>query len=260
MCYLKEDATLQEILDFLGMQYSKVSITEGNEYRDVYEFIKDGTMAVEVFLEESKVRFHSELGTYMESKDDKFWDILFEAHLGVLARLLDGLEEKYSGLGTLTFEFFTYGQLEAFDVDYGPCGWQLRWKDIGKGKKMQRQHITMNGYGNNGTITLYLADLERRVRSFNNKAREVGLDLRIRLTNESEEYAYYADLILPNKNKIPFKIRPNYDWGMYGKMDFPKKTWTGTTGLGSCGDLMNKPISFYSSLPCRLLVFFSRLC
>ena len=88
---------------------------------------------------------------------------------------------------------------------------------------MQRQHITMNGYGNNGTITLYLADLERRVRSFNNKAREAGLDLRIRLTNESEEYAYYADLILPNKTKIPFKIRPNYDWGMYGKANFTQE-------------------------------------
>lgn len=88
---------------------------------------------------------------------------------------------------------------------------------------MQRQHITMNGYNNNGTITLYLVELERKIRSFNNKAREVGLDLRIRLTGDSEDYAYYAYLILPNKNKIPFKIRPNYDWGMYEKTDFPKE-------------------------------------
>lgn len=110
---------------------------------------------------------------------------------------------------------------------------------------MQRQHVTMNGYNNNGTITLYLVDLERKIRSFNNKAREVGLDLRIRLTGDSEDYAYYAYLILPNKNKIPFKIRPNYDWGMYEKQTSPKKIWTGITRLGSCGDLMNKSISFY---------------
>lgn len=88
---------------------------------------------------------------------------------------------------------------------------------------MQRQHITTNGYGNNGTITLYLVDLERKIRSFNNKVRESGTDLRIRLTGESEEYAYYADLILPNKNKIPFLIYADYNWGMYGNTDFPKE-------------------------------------
>lgn len=88
---------------------------------------------------------------------------------------------------------------------------------------MQRQHITMNGYGNKGTITLYLVELERKIRSFNNKAREAGIDLRIRLTNESEEYAYYTDLILPNKNKIPFLICADYNWGMYGNTDFPKE-------------------------------------
>lgn len=81
----------------------------------------------------------------------------------------------------------------------------------------------MNGYGNNETITTYLVDLERKVHWFNNKAREAGLNLRIRLTGNSEEYAYYAELILPNKYKIPFLIRPNYDWGMYGRTDFPKE-------------------------------------
>lgn len=88
---------------------------------------------------------------------------------------------------------------------------------------MQRQHVSRRGYNNNGTQTLYLVDLERRVRSFNNKAREAGLDLRIRLTGESEEYAYYTDLILPNKNKIPFLIYADNQWGMYGNTDFPKE-------------------------------------
>lgn len=86
---------------------------------------------------------------------------------------------------------------------------------------MQRQHVTMNGYNNNGTITLYLVDLERKIRSFNNKAREVGLDLRIRLTGDYEDYAYYAYLILPNKNKIPFEIRPNLRLGYVRKNRLP---------------------------------------
>lgn len=144
MHYLEEEATLPKLLKFLGMRYSEVSRTEGNKYHDVYGFVEDGTMAIEVFLEESKVRFHSELGTYMDSKDDKFWNILFEARLEVVYRLLGLFEEKYSDLGTITFEYFTYGQLEAFDVDYG-FGWQIKWKDVGK--KMQRQRISMNGYG-----------------------------------------------------------------------------------------------------------------
>ena len=88
---------------------------------------------------------------------------------------------------------------------------------------MQRQYIVMNGYGNNGIITTYLVDVKRRVRWFNNKARETGLNLRIRLTGDSEEYAYYAELILPNKSKIPFLIRPDYGWGMYGRTDFSKE-------------------------------------
>ena len=85
MHYLEEEATFPELLEFLGMRYSKVSRTEGNGYHDVYEFVEDGTMAIEVFLEESKVRFHSELDVYKDSKDDKFWDILFEARLGLVA-------------------------------------------------------------------------------------------------------------------------------------------------------------------------------
>lgn len=88
---------------------------------------------------------------------------------------------------------------------------------------MQRQYIVMNGYGNNGIITTYLVDVERKIRRFNNKAREAGLNLRVRLTGDSEEYAYYAELILPNKSKIPFLIRPDYGWGMYGRTDFSKK-------------------------------------
>lgn len=127
MCYLEEDATLQELLEFLGMHYFEGSGQAGNENRDVYEFVADNTMAIEVLLNESKVRFYSKLNAYTRTKEGKFWDILFEAHLGVLYRLLAVLEEKYSDLGTLTFEFFTCGQFEAFGIDYGPIGFTFRW-------------------------------------------------------------------------------------------------------------------------------------
>lgn len=127
ICYLEEDATLPELLEFLGMRYYEGSRQEGNEDRDIYEFVDDCTIAIEVLLKESKVRFYSKLNAYTGSKDDKFWDILFETKLGVLSRLLDVLDEKYSELDNLTFEFFTCGQFEAFDIDYGPLGFTFRW-------------------------------------------------------------------------------------------------------------------------------------
>ena len=127
ICYLEEDATLPELLEFLGMRYFDGSRQVGNENCDVYEFVDDNTMAIEVLLNESKIRFHSKLNAYTGTKEDKFWDILFETKLGVLSRLLDVLDEKYSDLDNLTFEFFTCGQFEAFDIDYGPLGFTFRW-------------------------------------------------------------------------------------------------------------------------------------
>lgn len=127
ICYLEEDATLPELLEFLGMRYFDGSRQESNKDRDVYEFVDDNTMAIEVLLNESKIRFHSKLNAYTGTKEDKFWDILFETKLGVLSRLLDVLDDKYSDLDNLTFEFFTCGQFEDFDIDYGPLGFTFRW-------------------------------------------------------------------------------------------------------------------------------------
>lgn len=69
--YLKTEGTLAELLDFLGMQYFDGSRKKHNEHRDVYEFIKEGTMAVEVILTESKVRIWSRLSAWynIQQKD-----------------------------------------------------------------------------------------------------------------------------------------------------------------------------------------------
>lgn len=126
--YLEEDATLSELLEFLGMRYFEGSRQEGNEDRDIYEFLDDCTIAIEVLLNESKVRFYSKLNAYTGSKNDKFWDILFETRLDVLSRLLEVLEEEYSYLGSLTFEYFTCGTFQDFYIDYGPRGYGLCWE------------------------------------------------------------------------------------------------------------------------------------
>ena len=109
------------------MRYFEGSRQEGNEDRDIYEFVDDCTIAIEVLLKEFKVRFYSKLNAYTGSKDDKFWDILFETRLDVLSQLLKVLEEEYSSLGSITFEYFTCGKFQAFYIDYGPLGFTFRW-------------------------------------------------------------------------------------------------------------------------------------
>ena len=57
LCYLEEDATLPELLEFLGMRYFEGSRKEGNEDHDFFEFIDENTIAIEVLLKNLKLGF-----------------------------------------------------------------------------------------------------------------------------------------------------------------------------------------------------------
>lgn len=78
---------------------------------------------------------------------------------------------------------------------------------------MTREFVSRYANPQEGDIYLYFNDLEKRVREFNNYARSKGSDFRVRLTGESEPYAYYAQLVLPTKETITFLIYPNLVWG-----------------------------------------------
>lgn len=119
LCYLEEDATLEELLEFLGMQYFDGSRNKHNEHRDVYEFIKEGTMAIEVILTESKVRIWSTLSAWHSLRHkDSFWYILFGKYPELVKRLVDLLNRKYSYLGSLSYEIRLDGQFKEFKKDY----------------------------------------------------------------------------------------------------------------------------------------------
>ena len=67
---------------------------------------------------------------------------------------------------------------------------------------MTREFVSRYANPQEGDIYLYFNDLEKRVREFNNYARSKGSDFRVRLTGESELYAYYAQFVWScNKNK-----------------------------------------------------------
>lgn len=118
--YLIEEGSLEELLEFLGMQYYGGSRKHGNESRDVYEFIETGTLAIEVLLEESKVRFWSNLSEwYNLPKKDSFWYLLFGEYLKLAKRLMELLNEKYSSLGSLTYELQLDNMFRGFSLEYG---------------------------------------------------------------------------------------------------------------------------------------------
>ena len=117
--YLTEKGTLQELLDFLGMQYFDGSRKKHNEHRDVYEFIKEGTMAIEVILTEYKVRVWSRLSAwYNIQQKDSFWYILFDEYPELVKRLIDLLDKEYSYLDSLSYEIRLDGEFKEFKKEY----------------------------------------------------------------------------------------------------------------------------------------------
>lgn len=118
--YLIEEGSLEELLEFLGMQYFEGSRKHGNESRDVYEFIETGTLAIEVLLKESKVRFWSNLSEwYSISKKDSIWYLFFGEYLKLAKRLMELLNEKYSSLGSLVYELKLDGKFRGFSLEFG---------------------------------------------------------------------------------------------------------------------------------------------
>lgn len=101
------------------MQYFDGSRKKGNEHRDVYEFIKEGTMAIEVILTESKVRIWSRLSAYESLQyKDSFWYILFDEYPELVKRLIDLLDKEYSYLGSLSYEIRLDGKFKEFKKEY----------------------------------------------------------------------------------------------------------------------------------------------
>ena len=116
--YLTEKGTLKELLAFLEVQGF-----EGSE-RDVYNLVNTDLMVFDVLHSEAKVRFQtfSPKGDKEEKVED-FFVTLFDFHRELLARLVDLLKERYSHLGSLTFEEQYRHDCFAFEVNRHSCGW-----------------------------------------------------------------------------------------------------------------------------------------
>lgn len=109
--YLTEKGTLAEMLDFL-----EVHCVKGSE-KDIYTLVNTDLIVFEVLHDEAKVRFEvfSPKGVEGEVVED-FFITLFDQHKELLSRLVDLLKEKYSHLGSLTFEEQHRHDCFAFEV------------------------------------------------------------------------------------------------------------------------------------------------
>lgn len=117
--YLLTEGTLSELLEFLGMQYFDGSRQAGNENRDVYEFVDKGTMAIEVLLNESKVRFWSNFSSWMSlPNNDNFWSLLLDGYPKLVKRIMELLDKEYSYLGSLSYEVRLDGKFNEFKKGY----------------------------------------------------------------------------------------------------------------------------------------------
>ena len=116
--YLTEKGTLKELLAFLEVQ-----CVEGSE-KDIYKLSNTNLMVFDVLHSEAKVHFQ----TFSPKGDSKevvgdFFVTLFDQHRELLARLVDLLKDKYSPLGSLTFEEQYRHKCYAFEVNRYACGW-----------------------------------------------------------------------------------------------------------------------------------------
>lgn len=114
--YLLTDATLEEVLSFLGIQYFDSNHKLGNELKFVYEFEDTYMLAIEVSITNKEIRFW---GNIRDSKhrliERSFW-IWLDQHYGLLfLRLIYLLNKRYRSHSSYTYKVNIQG--EWFDLE-----------------------------------------------------------------------------------------------------------------------------------------------
>lgn len=116
LTYLLTDATLEEVLSFLGIQYFESDHKHGAELKYVYEFEDTYTLAIEVSITNKEMRFW---GTIQDSKhhliERSFW-VWLDQHYGLLfLRLIYLLNKRYRSFSQYTYKVNI--QDEWFDLE-----------------------------------------------------------------------------------------------------------------------------------------------
>lgn len=112
--YLLKDGTLEEVLTSLGIRYFEGSLNYGNENRIVYEFEKDGLIAISISTLDGSVKLwgklHESSSVYLS-----FWVWLAQNYSLLFERLIYLLNDEYNSLGDLDYTIDIQGK--CFDIE-----------------------------------------------------------------------------------------------------------------------------------------------
>lgn len=112
--YLLKDGTLEEVLTFLGIRYFEGSLNYGNENRIVYEFEKDGLIAISISTLDGSVKLWGKLHE-SSSVYRSFWVWLAQNYSLLFERLIYLLNDEYNSLGNLDYTIDIQGK--CFDIE-----------------------------------------------------------------------------------------------------------------------------------------------
>ena len=112
--YLLKDGTLEEVLTFLGIRYFEGSLNYGNENRIVYEFEKDGLIAISISTLDGSVKLWGKLheSSFVYRS---FWVWLAQNYSLLFERLIYLLNDEYNSLGDLDYTIDIQGKY--FDIE-----------------------------------------------------------------------------------------------------------------------------------------------
>lgn len=114
--YLLKDGTLEEVLTFLGIRYFEGSLNYGNENRIVYEFEKDGLIAISIYTLDGSVKLWGKVHNSVTSGLYRsFWVWLAQNYSLLFERLIYLLNDEYNSLGDLDYTIDIQGK--CFDIE-----------------------------------------------------------------------------------------------------------------------------------------------
>ena len=114
--YLLKDGTLEEVLTFLGIRYFEGSLNYGNENRIVYEFEKDGLIAISISTLDGSVKLWGKVHNSITSDLYRsFWVWLAQNYSLLFERLIYLLNAEYNSLGDLDYTIDIQGK--CFDIE-----------------------------------------------------------------------------------------------------------------------------------------------
>ena len=115
LTYLLREATLEEVLTFLGIRHFESSFEKGNETRIVYEFEDTCTLAVEVSIIDNEIMFWGNIRDSNHRLIERSFWVWLDQHYGLLfLRVIYLLHKRYGSFQGFSHKVVIQG--EWFDI------------------------------------------------------------------------------------------------------------------------------------------------